>query len=96
MFGVKAYKVLPKQFIKKLDAVSEKVIFVGYGGDFPNYRLYHPSKRTISVAKHVTFDETNIEYSENAVSKEFIYLPSIEKDSDKRKNNPFLMLVKMN
>ena len=82
VFGVIAYKVLPKQFIKKLDAVSEKVIFVGYEGDSPNYRLYSPSKRTISVAKHVTFDETNIKYIKDTVPEEFIYLPPIEKDSD--------------
>lgn len=48
---------VPKQFTKKFDARSKKVLLVGYEGDLKNYRLYNPETRCVTVSRNVVFHE---------------------------------------
>ena len=57
IFGSEAYMHIPKQFTKKLDARAKEVIFVGYQGDSPNYRVYDQATNKVSVSRNVIFNE---------------------------------------
>lgn len=58
VFGSDAFMHIPKQFTKKFDARSKKVMFVGYQLNSCNYRLYDSSSKRIVVSRNVTFNET--------------------------------------
>ena len=57
VFGSTGYMLTPKQFTKKFDSRSKRVLLVGYEGDSSNYRLYSFDTRKISVSRHVSFNE---------------------------------------
>lgn len=57
IFGSEAFANIPKQFLKKFDARSTKVFFVGYQGDSTNYRVYNPDTKSVSVSRNVVFHE---------------------------------------
>lgn len=57
IFGSEAYMHIPKQFTKKLNARAKEVIFVGYHGDSPNYRVYDSAANKVSVSRNVLFNE---------------------------------------
>ena len=70
IFGTKAYEYIPKQFVKKLDKRCKKAqILVGYDGDSPNYRLFDPEKKRISVSRHVNFNENEYFQEKSADSQ---------------------------
>jgi transposase InsO family protein len=55
VFGSTAYALKPKQGQRKLDARSQKVVFVGY--DAASYRLWIPGTDKVLVRCDVIFDE---------------------------------------
>ena len=57
IFGSTAYMHIPKQFRRKLDAKSKRVLFVGYEGDSEIYRIYDSVSRTVKVLRDVYFNE---------------------------------------
>ena len=57
MFRSEAFLYVPKQFTKKFDARSKKVLFVGYKGDSTNYRVYNPEMKSVTVSRNVVFHE---------------------------------------
>lgn len=63
VFGCVAYTHVPNQQRRKLDPKAQKMIFVGYQGNFNNCRLFDPKTRKITVAASVRFDEEKIYYT---------------------------------
>lgn len=57
VFGEQGYEHVLKQFTKKFDARTKKVILVGYDGESTNYRLYHPDTKKVTVSRNVIFQE---------------------------------------
>lgn len=57
IFGSEAYVHIPKQFTKKFDDRSKKVILVGYDGESSNYRVYNPMTKKVTVSHDVVFNE---------------------------------------
>ena len=49
----------------KLDAQAQQGRFVGYDSKSKGYRIYWPSKRSISVERNVVFNENDILEKEN-------------------------------
>lgn len=80
IFGTTAYAHVPKQFRRKLDDKSEKLVLIGYQGESSNYRLYDKEKKKIHVSRDVTFNEKSVpEESENGrMNGETLVLPRIE------------------
>jgi hypothetical protein len=59
VFGSVAYVHVPQQKRKKLDAVAEKGIFLGYEANTKSYRVLSLKDKKIMVSKDVTFVEEN-------------------------------------
>ena len=57
VFGSDTFEHTPKQFTKKFDPCSKKKILVGYQSNSPNYRLYNPVTKQVSVSRDVLFNE---------------------------------------
>lgn len=57
VFGSEAYAHIPKQFRKKWDKKSQKLILVGYQADSCNYRLYNPQTGKIIISRDVIIHE---------------------------------------
>ena len=57
VFGVDAYRHVPKSQRTKLDAKSTKLIFVGYFDRTKGYCLFDPVTRKISISTDVDFNE---------------------------------------
>ncbi|KAI7958937.1 hypothetical protein MJO28_002728 [Puccinia striiformis f. sp. tritici] len=58
-FGCLAYLLIPEAVrTKKLDARSEKCIFVGYANNFSTYRFVKIESKSLCTSRNVTFDET--------------------------------------
>ena len=57
VFGSPAFSLTPKGQLKKFDTKASKLVLVGYEEDSTNYRLFNPSTRKVTVARHVTFNE---------------------------------------
>lgn len=57
VFGCEAFSHVPDQKRNKLEAKSQKLIFVGYDKNSTNYRLYNPENRKIVIARSVLFNE---------------------------------------
>lgn len=57
VFGSDAYAYVPKLKTTKFEARAKKLILVGYDSESTNYRLYNPENKTVSVCRHVSFNE---------------------------------------
>lgn len=57
VFGSDAYAHIDKQFRKKFVAKAIKMVLVGYQSDSPNYRLYDPRTKRVSMSRDVIFNE---------------------------------------
>ncbi|KAJ4820740.1 polyprotein [Rhynchospora pubera] len=57
LFGCVAYTLVNSHSRKKLDAKSEKCIFIGYCIQSKGYRLYNPETQKIIISRNVMFDE---------------------------------------
>jgi hypothetical protein len=44
-----------KELTKKLDAIIEKFIFLGYNDDSNAYKLYNPMTKSVIINKNVVF-----------------------------------------
>ena len=97
VFGSEAFVYVPKQFTKKFDARSKKVMFVGYEGNSSNYRLYNPETRTVTVSRNVVFNEKQNKSESSTVNSEnedlmFSTGDSIQYDEEqgqeKKQSNP--------
>ncbi|XP_055306989.1 uncharacterized protein LOC129571247 [Sitodiplosis mosellana] len=58
-FGSVVYVHVPKQKRHKLDEKAEKCLFVGYGENIKGYRVYNPSKRTVTTVHDIIFDKND-------------------------------------
>lgn len=58
VFGSEAFVHVPKQFTRKFDARSKKVLLVRYKDNSNNYRLYNPETKNVTVSRNVIFHET--------------------------------------
>lgn len=58
VFGSEAYVHVEKQFRKKLDAKTKKMLLVGYQTESSNYRLYDPTIKYVLVSQNIIFNET--------------------------------------
>ena len=61
VFGSEAFVHVPKQFTRKFDARSKKVLFVGYEGDSANYRVFNSETKAVTVSRNVVFNEKRSE-----------------------------------
>lgn len=68
VFGCDCYMMVPYEKRKKLDAKSEKKIFIGYAGDGTTYKVYDPETRKVDESKNVRFNE-NSQTQENTDAK---------------------------
>ena len=59
------YVHVPQELRTKLDAKSEKCVFVGYSLEQKGYRCYNPSTRELKVSRDVVFDELSSWYIES-------------------------------
>jgi len=57
VFESEAYMYVPKQFMTKFDARSNRVLVVGYQGESANYWLYDPIRRKVDVSRNVVIRE---------------------------------------
>jgi hypothetical protein len=57
VFECVAYTLVNSHHRKKLDAKSEKCIFIGYCIQLKGYRLYNPKTNKTIVSRYVMFDE---------------------------------------
>ena len=57
IFGCVCYVHIPSELRSKLDAKSEKCVFVGYSIEQKGYRCYNPITKELRVSKDVVFDE---------------------------------------
>ena len=57
VFGSKAFAHIPKTHRKKLDPKAIKCIFVGYGTEFKDYKLFNPESPKIFSSRDVVFHE---------------------------------------
>ena len=80
VFGCAAYRHIPKDERQKLDAKSQKCIFMGYANERRGYRLYDNQKERIVFSRDVTFNEmvTGLESKPNA----YIQYDLIDDDYD--------------
>jgi len=88
VFGSVAYVHVPHQMRRKLDAKAKRMLLVGYENDSINYRLFDPNKRSVTISRHVTFNEQDEEKdpSANCSDDELVKLPKIEGMTDKNRN----------
>lgn len=84
VFGSTAYVHVPQQMRRKLDAKAKRLMLVGYNNDSTNYRLFDPDKRSVTISRHVVFNEqTNEESSSTDYSdNELVRLPKIESEME--------------
>ena len=57
VFGSKAFAHIPKEDRKKLDPKAMKYIFVGYGTEFKEYKLFNLVTHKIFASRDVVFHE---------------------------------------
>jgi len=57
IFGSKSYAHIPKADRKKLDPKAPKCIFVGYGTEFKEYKLFNPVTHKVFPSRNVIFHE---------------------------------------
>ena len=57
IFGCVCYVHIPSELRSKLDAKSEKCVFVGYSLEQKGYRCYNPITKELRVSRDVVFDE---------------------------------------
>ena len=57
-FGCAAYAHVPKVERQKLDSMSQKCIFLGYGTETKGYRLYDPEHSAVVHSRDVIFNES--------------------------------------
>jgi transposase InsO family protein len=57
VFGCRAFLYVDKKHRRKLDAVSQAGVLVGYESGDHAYRVYMPDTGKVEVSKHVVFDE---------------------------------------
>jgi len=57
VFGCIAYAMVQSHSRRKLDAKSEKCIFIRYNTRYKAYKLYNPASELI-ISRDVIFDET--------------------------------------
>lgn len=71
VFGCICFAQIPKQKRRKLDAKSEKCIFVGYSNESKAYRVYNIDKKMVQISRDVEFlenqfyDWVNIDPNQN-------------------------------
>ncbi|KAJ4820349.1 polyprotein [Rhynchospora pubera] len=83
IFGCVAYTLVNSHSRKKLDAKSEKCIFIGYCIQSKGYRLYNPETQKIIISRNVMFDE-NTSWRWNSEGAEAsISLPDDEDEGSK-------------
>ena len=70
VFGSEAFVHVHKQFTRKFDARSKKVLFVGYEGDSANYRVLNPEMKAVTVSCNVVFNEKQSEVKPSSVDTE--------------------------
>lgn len=81
IFGCTAMVHVPKEKRKKLDAKSEKCIFIGYSADAKAYKLYNKTTRKVVVSRDVIFIEDERTEQVNKLSTNsinYVYLPTVE------------------
>lgn len=59
IFGSVGYVNISDLFQKKFDSKAEKIILVGYERESENNNVYNPNKKTITVTRHVIFNEVD-------------------------------------
>ena len=57
IFGCICYVHVPSEVRSKLDAKSEKCIFIGYSLEQKGYRCYNPITKELRISRDVVFDE---------------------------------------
>ena len=57
IFGTETYAYIDQQHRTKLDRKATKLIFVGYEGDFTNYRLYDAATDKVKISRHASCNE---------------------------------------
>ena len=59
IFGCKAYALIPKDDLRKLESRSRKCVFLGYGPDGEiGYQLWDPEHRQIIQSSDVVFNKS--------------------------------------
>ena len=81
VFGCVAYTLINSHNRKKLDAKSEKCIFIGYCIQSKGYRLYNPETKKTIVSRNVMFDE-NTSWRWNTEGVEVPTALQYEEDED--------------
>lgn len=85
IFGSDAYVYIPKQKVTKFEARAEKRILVGYDSESPNYRVYDPVTKRISISRHVAFNERGQGEPTIPAEKEVEFtLPSLDVNDEER------------
>ena len=66
-FESNGYKHIPKQLRSKLEAKSERLVFVGYESEGKAFRVWHPGTRKVSITTDIVVHEDSI-YTTSATS----------------------------
>lgn len=75
---------MPKQFRRKLNDKSKKLLMVGYQGDLSNYRLYEPETKRVIMSRDVVFDEFHDDQTSRADSLELRVLRLSKSEREKK------------
>ena len=62
VFGCQAFVHVPEERCGKLDAKSQKRIFVGYDDKIQGYRCYDPKAKKMVTSRDVIFNESQSYY----------------------------------
>ena len=74
----------------KMDAKSDKTIFMGYALNFKTYRVFNKTSLIIEESIHVVFDETNVTPRKGVivVDETDIKEPKEKKQEDSKEDSP--------
>lgn len=83
-FGAVVYTHIPKEKRQKLDKKANKCVFVGYSDQSKGYRVYNSEKKTVEIARDVTFEKIKlkIEEKDNSESIQMVNCVDDEENSD--------------
>ncbi|KAM1160568.1 hypothetical protein ACFX19_034159 [Malus domestica] len=72
---------VPDERRTKLDAKSEKFIFIGYDSNSKGYKLYNPNNRKTVISRDVTFDEEG-EWDFGPHAGDLHFFPQFEEENE--------------
>lgn len=60
VFGCSCFAHIPRDERRKLDVVSRRCVFVGYGSEVKGYRLFDPAQRRVFFSRDVKFNDQEV------------------------------------